>query len=77
MNNYNNSDLKKERIDEPSNNNLEFFNDSNFEAWILFVQAGDVVTKAREMELNQFKYTKAQAEILHRLMNNNIYWFCA
>jgi|WetSurMetagenome_2_1015567.scaffolds.fasta_scaffold519883_1 DNA-binding MarR family transcriptional regulator len=69
-----NKNLDVQRLDKVENtrgDELEFFSDPNFELWITFIQTGDVLTKAREMELNQFQLTKAQAEIIHRLLHKN------
>jgi DNA-binding MarR family transcriptional regulator len=65
------TDMGSEKTGNKSEDNLEYFNDSNFEIWIELIQTGDVLTKAREMELNQFQLTKAQAEIIHRLLHKN------
>lgn len=43
----------------------------NFDLWVILDQTGDVISKTREMELNQFQLTKAQASILHRLITEN------
>jgi DNA-binding MarR family transcriptional regulator len=40
----------------------------DFDLWVVLDQVGDLTSKAREMELNQFQLTKAQASILHRLI---------
>jgi DNA-binding MarR family transcriptional regulator len=42
---------------------------SDYELWVILDQARDVMSKAREMELHEFKLSKAQAYVLHRLVN--------
>jgi DNA-binding MarR family transcriptional regulator len=65
---------KSKRLSNKENNldeaDSEYFNDFNYQLWVVFDQAGDVVSKAREMELNQCGLTKAQAVILHRFLNS-------
>jgi len=45
--------------------------DSDFDIWVLLDQTRDVISKARELELDQYKITRVQATVLFMLMNNN------
>lgn len=45
--------------------------DPNMTLWVLFDQSRDLVAKARELELNHFDLTIAQAANLFILLNNN------
>jgi DNA-binding MarR family transcriptional regulator len=60
---------KQTRVLEKQSEETGFLlEDPLFEIWANLDQTADVVSKARELELNQFSLTKAQALILHSLM---------
>lgn len=43
--------------------------DDNFGLWVLFDQTEEVISKARDLELDQFKLTQMQAKVLFMLTN--------
>lgn len=43
--------------------------DDNFGLWVLFDQTEEVISKARDMELDQYKLTQVQAKVLFMLTN--------
>lgn len=45
--------------------------DDNFDLWVLFDQTEEVISKARDLELDQYKLTLIQAKVLFMLTNQN------
>lgn len=43
--------------------------DNSFELWVLFDQTEEIISKARDLELDQYRLTRIQAKVLFMLMN--------
>ncbi len=45
--------------------------DDNFELWVLLDQTEEVISRARDLELDQYKLTQIQAKVLFMLTNQD------
>jgi len=58
-------------VEKQESKKVSLFDDPYMDLWVLLDQTRDVVARARELELNHFKLTRAQASVLFILMREN------